>query len=279
MLTDTQLQHFRTFGFVILRGLFTAHEVEILRAEYEAELDRVYAHAPFTGETRYWAMMLHPRTPLFASLLEDDRFCSVAEQLYGTDVLGIGADANRYVGDTRWHPDHHADPERDCYGIKFAFYLDPVDAASGALRVIPGSHGRAFHDRIRGSLESLDLAVADVPAYVCASCPGDVVAFDMRCWHASHGGAAGRRMCTCVYYHNPRGAAEEAAVRERARGARGTPAQYRREGDPLYPPEWLANPGGSPKRQRWLDRMAEFGYFELPAGNERRIANERRSAE
>ena len=34
MLTDHQLQHFRTFGFVTLRKLFTPEEVEILRQEY-----------------------------------------------------------------------------------------------------------------------------------------------------------------------------------------------------------------------------------------------------
>ena len=265
MLTDRQLRHYHTFGFVGLRNLFTADEVATLRAEYEAELDLVYADQPFTGESRYWTMMLHPRTPLFAGLLEDDRFCSVAEQLYGADVIGICTDANCYVGDTHWHPDHTADPEEDCFGVKFAFYLDSVGADTGALRVIPGSHNRAFHEQVRDSLPALNLSVADVPAYVCASEPGDVVAFDMRCWHASHGGAAGRRMSTCVYYNNPKGENEEAAARRRARGSLETPARFGRPGQPTYPPEWLANPDDSSRRDRWLRRMAEFGYFELPA--------------
>ena len=264
MLTDRQLGHYRTFGFVVLRNLFTAAEMATLRAEYEAELDLVYADRPFTGETRYWTMMLHPRTPLFAGLLEDERFSTVAEQLYGPEVIGICTDANRYVGDTRWHPDHAADPDEDCFGVKFAFYLDPVGADTGALRLIPGSHNRAFHEQVRDSLPALDLSVAEVPAYVCASGPGDVVAFDMRCWHASHGGATGRRMATCVYYNNPKGEKEEAATRRRARSARETPARFGRRGQQMYPPEWLANPDASPRRDRWLRRMAELGYFELP---------------
>ena len=264
MLTQIQLQHFNTFGFIVLRNLFTPAEVETLRREYEAELNHVYAGQPFTGETRYWTTMLHPRTPLYASLLEDERFCSAARQMYGDDVLGIGTDANRYVGDTSWHPDHRTDPKEDCYGVKFAFYLDPVDATSGALRLIPGSHNRTFHEQLHASLSGLDLAVADVPAYACQADPGDVVAFDMRCWHASHGGRAGRRMSTCVYYNNPKGPIEEEATRKRAVGSRNTPAQFGRPDHPHYPPEWLANPQGSPQRQRWLERMAELGYFELP---------------
>ncbi len=38
MLTDKQFQHYRTFGFIVLRDFFTPTEVETLRAEYEAEL-------------------------------------------------------------------------------------------------------------------------------------------------------------------------------------------------------------------------------------------------
>ena len=265
MLTNRQFQHFRTFGFVVLRNLFSADEVATLRAEYEAELDLVYADQPFTGETRYWTMMLHPRTPLFAGLLEDERFCSVAEQLYGPDVIGICTDANRYVGDTRWHPDHAADPEEDCFGVKFAIYLDPVDADSGALRLIPGSFNRAFHEQVRDSLPTLNLSVADVPACVCASDPGDVVAFDMRCWHASHGGDRRPAHGDLRLLQQPQGREEEAAVRRRAAGARKYPARFGRPGQQMYPSEWLADPEASPRRSRWLRRMAELGYFELPA--------------
>jgi hypothetical protein len=264
MLTDHELRHFKTFGFVTLRNLFTPAEVEALCDEYETELDLMYRDEPFTGTTRYWAMMLHPRTPLFHSLLEGERFCSIAEQLYGDDVIGIGTDANRYVGDTGWHPDHGADPEKDCFGVKFAFYLDPVGADTGALRLIPGSHNPDFHAQLQNSLRALELPVVDVPAVYCASSPGDVVAFDVRCWHASHGGASGRRMCTCVYYNNPRGELEEAAARKRGVASKDTPAHFGRPGQPMYPAEWLRNPEGGPKRQLWLERMAQLDYFELP---------------
>ena len=265
MLDDQQSLQLRTFGYTTLPQLFSGPELERLRNEYEPELSRAYADQPFDGTQHYWTPMLGDQTPFFASLLEDERFCSAAEQLFGADVIGVGTDTNRYVGNTKWHPDHVADPARDCYGVKFAFYLDPVDAASGALRLVPGSHLQPFHHQIGVAMESLQLAIDQVPNHVCESQPGDVVAFDMRCWHGSWGGATGRRMCTCVYYNNPKGAVEETATRKRAANAREIAAKYGRPGDAHFPPSWLANTGGSPKRQRWLERMAELGYFELPA--------------
>ena len=69
----------------------------------------------------------------YANLLEDQRFWSITAQLYGEDAFATGTDANRYVGNTGWHPDHHVDPKEDCYGVKYAFYLDPVDAETGDL--------------------------------------------------------------------------------------------------------------------------------------------------
>ena len=49
--------------------------------------------------------------------------------------------------------DHNADPTQDCYGVKFAYYLEPVDAESGALRLIPGSHKNPLHEDLREKSE------------------------------------------------------------------------------------------------------------------------------
>ena len=136
--------------------------------------------------------------------------------------------------------------------MKFAYYLEPVDAESGALRLIPGSHKNPMHTDLRENLNGLGLEICDVPGYVCKSEPGDVVAFDMRCWHASWGGSADRRMCTIVYYNNPKTPVEDAATRNRARSNARSPEQFNRSGEPLYDPHWVANPMGSEKRQRWI---------------------------
>ena len=207
-----------------------------------------------------------PETPFYANLLEDERFRSIAAQLYGAYAFAVGTDANRYVGDTRWHPDHRIDPHEDCYGVKFSFYLDPVDAETGTMRLVPSSHKRPLHDDIHAYIESQELE--QIPDYVCVSEPGDVFAFDMRCWHASFGGAKGRRMSTCVYCKNPEGPEgpegpeEEAAARKRAEGSRNAPAQYKHQANQSSDTEWLANRHNHPLRQQWITRLTELGFVD-----------------
>ena len=263
MLTEQQHKHFQTFGFLTLPQLFSQEELQIVNTEFRHGLEKAYFYNPFDGTCRHWTTMMGLETPFFAQLLEDPGFCQVAEQLYGEDVIGVVCDANRYVGNTNWHPDHHVDPTVDCYGVKFAYYLEPVGAENGALRLIPGSHKNPLHDDLRENLDKLELEICDVPAYICNLEPGDVIAFDLRCWHASWGGSTNRRMCTVVYYNNPKTPEEEKATRDRASRNAQTPSQFQQSEGPLYSLDWIANTEKHSKRQRWINRMSELGFFEL----------------
>lgn len=258
MLTEKQVFHFKTFGFLVLRDIFTSDELRRLNAEFESKLESAYAHMPFDGTKRHWVPMLGPETPFYAGLLEDPRFSGPAEQFFDEDVFGIVCDANRYVGDTRWHPDtksHHQ------YGVKFAFYLEPVGAETGALRVLPGSHKQPYHAELRQAQEEDRLELAEMPAYVCESEPGDVVAFDLRTWHASLGGAEDRRMCTLVYYNYPKTPEEEAVTREQAQSNADTFAQFGLPPQPKYPDAWITNPSGNSKRAKWIETMRELEFI------------------
>ncbi|HVF09652.1 MAG TPA: phytanoyl-CoA dioxygenase family protein, partial [Abditibacteriaceae bacterium] len=159
MLSEQQVLQFQTFGFLILRQLFTPAELEIINLEFDRQLEAEYRHSPFNGTKRHWVTMMGPQTPFFASLLEDRRFHGAARQLYG-DVFGTITDANRYVGDSAWHPDTASIHQ---YGVKFAYYLDPVGAASGALRVIPGSHKNPLHTDLLENLGGLGLDIGQIP--------------------------------------------------------------------------------------------------------------------
>jgi len=237
---------YQTFGFLALRRLFSPDEVETINQELIRRLDAVYHDRPFDGAMRHGAAMMGPDTPYFASLLEDQRFLGAARQLYGDDVIASGLSGNRYVGNSDWHPDVDATHPG---GPKFAIYLEPVEADTGALRVIPGSHRSPFHDRLREDLgmhmEKAGFDIPELPAYVCESQPGDVVVFDLRLWHASWGGASDRRMCTVEYLKHPRTPAEQQTIRDIARNI-------------MRDPDWQVYAQSSQARQASLDRLRKL---------------------
>ena len=264
MLTDEQVSQFKTFGFVIMRSVFTTDELETIQAEFEHRAAVASGFVPFDGTKRQNFNMMWDDTPFFASLLEDPRFADAAEQM-GEGVLGQSADANRYVTNSSWHYDAGS---YEGTGVKFAMYLQPVRADTGALRVIPGSHKRPWFDELderpplkhawarqdHARAEANDV-IESIPGYVCESDPGDVVAFDLRIYHASVGGSTDRQMCTLVYRNYPGTPQEVAATITQAknylieRDNSAQPWNPKRSA----PDEWLANKAENPRRQRWID--------------------------
>ena len=139
-----------------------------------------------------WTRMMNEETPFFASLPEDPRFLTPAQQICGEDVLGNGTDAHFSVGNTDWHSDSNWQPDSEevQLAVKYHFHLDPVTAETGALRFIPGSHLLRGADR-EIFQEALDkVPLESVPCQAVPTQPGDVVLFDIRTWHASLGGNA-----------------------------------------------------------------------------------------
>lgn len=99
---------------------------------------RVFSETPTRLWTRFQPLP-EGVAPFTTGLIEDPRFLEPAEQALGS-AIGLGTDANRYVGGTGWHNDHSNDGAPHIDALKWIFYLDPVGPDSGALRVIPGSH-------------------------------------------------------------------------------------------------------------------------------------------
>ena len=259
MITEQQIAHFRTFGFLMLRNLFSPAEAETMQIEFERGQDATLRYEPSAGSDSLtqWSN-IKPESPFIAGLLEDPRFYEVADQLLGEGAVAAFANSNRRGGDTRWHPDSD---DLNARGFKFTTYLQPLDANAGALRVVPGSHQGPFHDDVGRLLSESELGVGDVPASACETRPGDVIAFDMRLYHAAYGGSKDRRQLTFAYLGLPRTPEEEAATAKvseaivRVHKTSGAPP-------PHHHPEWLANPEGSPRRQHWISKLTEWGIVD-----------------
>ena len=254
-----QLQLFTTFGYVVLRQLLTPKDLEILTAELDQGLHFQFSHNPFDGSQRHWSRMTDETTPFFASLMEDVRFLTPAQQICGEDVLGIGIDANRYVGNTEWHSDTEH-PQQTA--VKYIFYLDTVTAETGALRVIPGSHLLQETERQIFSKGIQDIPLQKVPCQAIKTVPGDVIAFDIRTWHASYGGSRNRRACNLDYFQNPKVADEIELLRQLGRSHASSINHFNTKRKFNYSKNWIENPHQSTIRQWWIDRFNEIGYLD-----------------
>ena len=262
-LTSEQETQFRTFGVVVLRDFFRPGELNTIRAEFDYAAERASRFEPFDGTKMQYFNMQGSATPFYASLPEDPRFYEVAEQLFGPDTFAFESNAYRYVSNTRWH---YNDGSSNIYGygVKFQFALQPVRADSGALRFIPGSHKNPFQDELAGvpplgrrwyntkeAWEKID----QVLCYQCEYDPGDVVAFDLRIFHATWGGSNDRQMSCVSFFHYPQTPEELETMRNIA------PLYLKPSPSPSMPwndgirDEWLSNPQASAKRQSWLDKL------------------------
>ena len=206
-LSEQQVRFFETFGYLSFPRAF-ADEAEAISEEFErvwAERGGGHEGREHDHKQRSAFVPFIDQSEYLSALIDDPRIDGVASALLGDDYNYETSDGNFYVGDTRWHSDGFA---RTKYRfLKFAFYLDPVTAESGCLRVIPGSHHRRdgyaneLHrlmstSRVDQTEEAFGVSGPEVPAVALETQPGDLIMFNQDLKHASYGGGTRRRMFT-----------------------------------------------------------------------------------
>ena len=82
-LKQNQLHFFKTFGYAVLRKLLKPDELEIIGGEHRDGLAAAFPEEPFDGTLGQWTRMMNEETPFFASLNEDRRFLTPAQQICG----------------------------------------------------------------------------------------------------------------------------------------------------------------------------------------------------
>jgi hypothetical protein len=205
-LTEQQKRFFETFGYLYLPNLLqdaTPTVIEKFDYLFSAQQENVldWRHEAHYNNARHILLQLIERDRYLSSLLEHPRIDGVFTSLLGADYLYRASEGNIFTGDTYWHSDlYNADFKYR--HIKILFYLDPIDANSGALRVIPGSH--LFGDKFANQLERYvwehdkhyGIDKNSVPCVTLPTRPGDAVVFDYRLKHATCNSGPRRRMFT-----------------------------------------------------------------------------------
>jgi len=215
-LTVQQRAFYEAFGFLRLEGLFkddarqlstgfdavfAAHDPSMVITSADDVLQRTERAAG-----RSFRNIIAPdfvdRSPLLRGVPRDPRVTAVVESLLGERYEYRASDGHLFHCDTSWHFDAYGTP-LDRYTVKLSFYLDPLRADSGAIRVIPGTHdhGSWFSRTLQESLyrspdgirELYGVDADAIPAWTVENEPGDVIVWSFRTIHASFHGREGRR--------------------------------------------------------------------------------------
>jgi ectoine hydroxylase-related dioxygenase (phytanoyl-CoA dioxygenase family) len=278
-LTETQIQHYETFGFVVRHQVFDLKEIEKLNDEFENHLVEMKKEFE-QKKDRPWPNWsnLTPSTPYIAGLLEDPRICVPIEQLLGDDVFPVYSNSNSMNKETSWHPDMIHSHIR---GLKTLVYLQPTTADRGALRVIPGSHKTSFSSKLmniglcprrtksgRNFLEEANITGEDIPSFAFNSEPGDVVTINQNVWHAAFNCFEDRRLCSFGFYSNPKTTQEEAELKALVKRSGAHKKELTMSSQSQYYHSWwLKNPKKNPRRSRWIKSLDNWGFIQAMNNN------------
>jgi hypothetical protein len=265
---DAQVDEYRSFGYLVLRGFLDHGTVGELRAELDKTMravfgDRYDDRPTMSGMAGHYACLLGPWAPRTVELVDSRRLVGLAERLVGGTVLPSPCDTQgiRYFDHAGWHNDTGIAVR----GVKLVAYLEPLTAETGALRVVPGSH--RLPDDALGYLHAPGVEVTDVPGQAVETEPGDVVAFDPFLYHASWGGED-RHQWTTTYLRDATTPSQRAALLEWYDDSR-TDSDELPEGYRPFDRAWVAdgsgdvNDRGLEQRHRWMYRLNRLGVLDM----------------
>jgi hypothetical protein len=206
-LTPQQVTFFETFGFLQFPGLF-ADDI----AEIEAGFERVFAAEEHARMETFEALHGDERRLIIPSfvtkdeyltgLIDDPRTSGIVTGLLGPDYEYAESDGNLFDCESHWHSDIYGAPIQYKH-LKLSFYLEPLRAESGAIRVMPGTNSVEHHyaTEVRRLTwdstkleENFGMDPRHLPGVVLESDPGDLTIWDFRTIHASYGGGQRRRL-------------------------------------------------------------------------------------
>ena len=214
MLNAQQLDHFETFGFLLLRQLFPPAEIAAIQRAADDLLRTHRGDQPDQGSYQHVAPFIES-DPGLSQLAEDDRIFGVIEQLLGSGFVWGGSEGNKGSFNEeqahRWHCDRPGEERPDYVRLKVMLYLTPTRKETGALRVMPGSHCQPFYglldrlNHVQGEPDARPFGVAgpDLPGCALEVEPGDAVFFNQYLYHAVFGKQADRRYIAMKYAAKP----------------------------------------------------------------------------
>jgi ectoine hydroxylase-related dioxygenase (phytanoyl-CoA dioxygenase family) len=219
---------------------------EIDTCMQDAFADPSHMNTGAAGNRFRYVPTMCERTPESLALVR--KLAPMAAAILQAPVLPSRAKATIYQGSTNWH----RDTDSHLKTVSFIFYLEAVDAPSGALRVLPGSH---WSDYAAALTRAQTTPAEPVPGIAIPTVPGDAIALDERLFHASSGGAERRQWRIDFVADLPE---TDQALRDYFAGqhAPGWDGGYDVDRYPSYGQHWRTLDAG------WSQRLAELGAYQ-----------------
>jgi len=201
LLSAAEVARYHDEGYVIVRGLFEADEINLLHraAKEDHELDkRSFGRADGEGGTVRLSLWNHPGDGIYGMFARCERMVRSCEKLLGGEVYHYHSKMimkdPRVGGAWTWHQDYGYWYQNGLIQPLLSSVSIAVDGASkenGCLQVIPGSHhcGRIDHiltgDQAGADRERVDAILQRMPLMYCEMNPGDAIFFHANLLHRS----------------------------------------------------------------------------------------------
>src|SRR5580658_3112478 len=219
LMSTTDLAAFNADGFRIVRGMYDATEVDLLRRAMEADpevaghmLDRLDAH----GAATRISLWNRAGDSVYGLAARCARVVDTMEALLGGPVYHfqskLTAKEPEVGGAWEWHQDYGYWYYNGCVRpdlLSVMIALDRTDRNNGCLQIATGSHrlGRIDHTPLSPTQNEVDPArmphiLEHCPIEYCELEPGDALIFHCKAIHRSDANrSAGRRWTLLICYH------------------------------------------------------------------------------
>ena len=219
LFSDLQRREFERDGFVVIRSLFDAQEIGLLRDAIETDpqlRESLYDRHDASGKATRMATWNHPGDSVYGLAARTHRVVDTMEDILGGEVYHyhskLTAKEPKVGGAWEWHQDYGYWYHNGCmfpYMASVMVALDKTTRENGCLQVLRGSHlaGRVDHGvlpgeqvgadprRVEQMLKTMELVYAELE-------PGDGLFFHANLMHRSDQNSSDHRRWTVLFCYN-----------------------------------------------------------------------------
>jgi hypothetical protein len=219
LFSEAQRADYERDGFVVIRQLFDAQEIGLMREAIETDpqlRESLYERHDASGKATRMATWNHPGDSVYGLAARTHRVVDTMEDMLGGEVYHyhskLTAKEPRVGGAWEWHQDYGYWYHNGCmfpYMASVMVALDKTTRENGCLQVLRGSHvaGRVDHGvlpgeqvgadprRVEQMLKTMELVYAELA-------PGDGLFFHANVMHRSDQNRSEHRRWTVLFCYN-----------------------------------------------------------------------------